>query len=102
MPQPAPLQHVRQLFRHDAPHVLAAEGPEHDDAVDAVDELRPEALMNGFCDVLRARPCAPIPEPVSCRIVLPRLEVRMMMQCRKSTVCPLASVRRPSSKTCRN
>ena len=32
----------------------------------------------------------------------PRFDVRMMMQWRKSTVWPLASVNRPSSNTCRN
>jgi hypothetical protein len=44
---------VRQLLRDDAAHVLAGERPKDDDAVDAVDELRPEALMNRLGHQLR-------------------------------------------------
>src|SRR6185312_17191870 len=93
------LAQVDELDVHDGADLAGAERMEHDDVIDAVDELRPEALLHDLHHgALHARV-----------VLLPgvlldhlRAEVRSHDddRVRKSTVRPWPSVRRPSSNTC--
>ena len=47
-PEAAPAQDVRELLLQQAAHDFTAERLEDDDAVEAVEELRPERPLDGF------------------------------------------------------
>ena len=84
------------------PHLVAAERVEHDDLVDAVQELRPElrrsTSMTCRRDALAERRVARC-RPASAMRWLPTFDVMMTTVFLKSTVRPLPSVSRPSSSS---
>ena len=102
--KPRRVEHVGELLLEQAAHDVAAERPEDDDTVEAVQELGPERPLDGLEHVGGVELAGPADEarrPARVGIAEPRFEVRMITQWRRSTVRPLRSVSRPSSKTCR-
>ena len=81
-----------QLDLHDLADVGLAEAVEDDDVVQAVQEFRPEILLEGAQQ--------PGPEGFEVAGLIDLLRADVITVWRKSTVRPLPSVKRPSSRIC--